>query len=1025
MKKFLTVLLALSVVFTYTVGSSFAAAGVTVNAQADPTYTLSEVETAIYAQAQKNVDMLNAVKANFLANYDANQVEIEGVTLSKAAVEKEIDKIFKDIAAKINAVADEQKADAIEKAAGTTVSYVETDVWAADLYTDDKGTTAATVDNAFDPATGITDDATLRAAVATGIYIKAAGNVTKVEDANATFDGSATYVVKKGKWYKKDTASSTFTGFTAAEKLAYETAVNTEYLKYDTAAEVKALIDTDTDGKYGKALLTAEHAIQKAEVTALLDKVDVTKYSDNIPSDADQNSDYYLDAAGAAAFELPSAGYYSYQARVKAVLDAAKKALAEKDIVAADDESAIATKIGDIANADAFFKTNITDKIGTVPTIQDEAWDKEDLEKGKERITSAMKSHLADLKNTEYATFSTVIRDLQRKEAQGITLTAAEKTQLAEAQAALAALDADYKAVEDVYANQIKNYKLTKVNTFFEANGTIKASEIAAAFPVDATAKELAVVKAAKVVELQNRADLLNQMTGFDGKPMYDKDVVAAELAAKIAAVYDAADKAAVKAIELVVNPNYDLVKAEMNRVLGTDDANATVEFNKKIYKVVAGWTANDTTYDAEKLAEVKGIIADTKAAIRAAKTVEAVDEAFLAGYAKYDAVLTLADREAAQIDSAYAAKIAEYTVELGLLIDAKVARYGANFDVDFDISAADLKAKLIGTADKNDGLYAAYTLDEMKAIYDEAVKTVNGLKSTAALDAEVAALNTAILAVKVPVTAESKTAILALQSKVDAFKEYAAFVGYDATALRDSLLATLVSGIKAIDAEAITDAVAAIMKDGKITLDEKAAVEAACGLIDAYIENYGDDAIVTGDVETVYEFDFTDLEVAAVETMIAKIDPTAKPLDVEAIKAAREAYDALGETTISAEMYAKLLSLETLAAEVNNDRLIAGVRGTSLTASSTAVKGAIKVTWKKSAGYKVDYYEVYRSTKKSSGYGTKPYFTTKDGTAKSYKNTKSLKKGTRYYYKVRGVRVIDGKKYYTQWSNKAYRVAK
>ena len=55
----------------------------------------SEVETAIYAQAQKNVDMLNAVKANFLANYDANQVEIEGVTLSKAAVEKEIDKIFR------------------------------------------------------------------------------------------------------------------------------------------------------------------------------------------------------------------------------------------------------------------------------------------------------------------------------------------------------------------------------------------------------------------------------------------------------------------------------------------------------------------------------------------------------------------------------------------------------------------------------------------------------------------------------------------------------------------------------------------------------------------------------------------------------------------------------------------------------------------------------------------------------------------------------------------------------------------
>jgi hypothetical protein len=109
----------------------------------------------------------------------------------------------------------------------------------------------------------------------------------------------------------------------------------------------------------------------------------------------------------------------------------------------------------------------------------------------------------------------------------------------------------------------------------------------------------------------------------------------------------------------------------------------------------------------------------------------------------------------------------------------------------------------------------------------------------------------------------------------------------------------------------------------------------------------------------------------------------------------------------------------EATAAKI--EKLTSGVKKTTVSAKSKVSSGSITISWVKSAGYKVDGYQIFRSTKKNSGYGTKPFFTT---TKTTYKNTKSLKSGTRYYYKVRGYRKINGKTVYTEWSNKVSRVA-
>ena len=96
--------------------------------------------------------------------------------------------------------------------------------------------------------------------------------------------------------------------------------------------------------------------------------------------------------------------------------------------------------------------------------------------------------------------------------------------------------------------------------------------------------------------------------------------------------------------------------------------------------------------------------------------------------------------------------------------------------------------------------------------------------------------------------------------------------------------------------------------------------------------------------------------------------------------------------------------------------KTIAGVKQTSLKLSAKASAATVKLSWKKAKGYKVDAYEVYRANAKNGKYVK--LYTTKNAKKRSFTNGRNLQAGKTYYYKVRGVRTVDGKKYYTKWSN-------
>ncbi len=105
------------------------------------------------------------------------------------------------------------------------------------------------------------------------------------------------------------------------------------------------------------------------------------------------------------------------------------------------------------------------------------------------------------------------------------------------------------------------------------------------------------------------------------------------------------------------------------------------------------------------------------------------------------------------------------------------------------------------------------------------------------------------------------------------------------------------------------------------------------------------------------------------------------------------------------------------LEKELQNKKDIIAIGDMSIKASSKFGKSSgkryITVSWKVSEKVDGIKYQIQKSQKKSSGYSK-----VKTTSSLSYKNSSGLVKGKTYYYRVRGYKKIDGKTYYTSWSN-------
>ena len=752
------------------------------------------------------------------------------------------------------------------------------------------------------------------------------------------------------------------------------------------------------------AAARAAFAETKASIIASINKVDLSVYSTTTPTTGD-----------------------TYYTKAKAVVDQTL-ANVQAIVVASDaDDATVATEM---AKFGAFAKNvNGTEAAGSklLATI---------AENYKDASTSLGTFKLSEAGSTDILTIA-------QEAASAMTLAAKKAAYVSQVNANAAQFLADNTSATGDLLTAVNAEKAAYVAGMTEIiNATTTDAELTAiASTVANLAKPIATptavttkyaVNAAKIAQLEAVAAKYKAYKDADGNLVKD--------AAKIDAVVAAAKVAAYKVATEWADADYN---AAVAKITGTDcDAakavSSAVVAQKKAAIEAARKAAltdanGDDVYYAPEAAKVNALFDAQLAKVDAAKTDDEV-KAVSATVIIPSTVLTKASLKTA------IKAMPSFTANKGVITAYEAYLNTGSDKRDFTALDDDFFADLYATN-------GARTDAEVAALLDKAKAACDAVKTASQLTTEKKAVETQIAQLPTTITVENAAAV---KAAYDAANAYCKDANMTMSSNDIANIATLKLDVKALcDAAnvALKAKYAAIPVASKIAVTDKDAVKALAAEIKAFndeCDTYNTFAGTAADKLTTEATTLASdlvtirgLEKAAVNSAI-----NALPLNITidnkaAVEAARKAYDAyvaeytdyttaapVGYNQNAADdftaTYKALADAEAqlAAAETAQAKLVQAYK---ITASSKAYKGKMVIKWTvKGTAVTGVKYQIWRSTKKSSGY--KYMFTT---TAKTYKNTKNLKAGKTYYYKVRAYVTIDGVRYYSDWSNKAYRIAK